>query len=367
MGVHMSDLAAGLMRHGADVSVMCWATPGGLEVLERSAELGATAVSLPHPRDPGFAESIRRHLLEQSPDVFHIHVGTGRENFDWARAARRAGVPAVVQTQHLPWLLSGWRKRARLFEALEPVDHVIAVSEAQRLTYERIGVPPASMTTVPNGIRARGPGLGRAAARAALGIDAEAPVVLTIGRLAVMKGQRYLVEAVPELAKRFPALRVVILGSGHLHDALREQAAALGVGEHVLLPGYRSDARMLLDAADVFVLPSRHEGMPLVLLEAMEAGLPVVATRVIGSEEVVGDGTTGFLVAPEDHRVLSVALERLLAYPHLRRRFGDAGRRRFEEGFTHGRMATATMAVYERVLGMRAAHRRALGAGRSAR
>ncbi len=166
-----------------------------------------------------------------------------------------------------------------------------------------------------------------------------------------MKGQRYLIEAVPELAARFPGLAVVILGWGHLHHGLLDQAAALGVGDRVHLPGHRTDARMLLDAADVFVLPSRHEGMPLVLLEAMDAGLPVVATRVIGSEEVVAHGETGFLVPPEDPAALGAALALLLADPGLRARFGRAARRRFRERFTQRRMAAATAAVYERVLG----------------
>ena len=349
MGVHMLDLAADYVRH-ADVSVMCWETAAGREVLEQAAHLGATAVPLPRPRDPAFAETIVAFLEEHPADVFHIHVGLGGENFDGARAARRAGVPAVIQTQHLPWLLSGRGKRSRFFEAIEPVDHLITVSEAQRRTYLRIGVPPVVLTTVPNGIRPRGPGPGRAAARAALGLEPDQPVVLSIGRLVVMKGQRYLIDAVPELAARFPGLAVVILGRGHLHGKLLEQAAALGVGDRVHLPGHRSDARLLLDAADVLVLPSRHEGMPLVLLEAMDAGLPVVATRVIGSEEVVADGETGFLVRPEDPAALAAALARLLADPELRARFGRAGRRRFVERFTNTRMAADTLRVYARQL-----------------
>ena len=107
---------------------------------------------------------------------------------------------------------------------------------------------------------------------------------------------------------------------------------------------------MLLDAADVFVLPSRCEGMPLVLLEAMDAGLPVVATRVIGSEEVVADGETGLLVPPEDPAALGTALARLLADPQLRARFGRAGRQRFLERFTGRRMAARTAVLYEDIL-----------------
>ena len=349
MGVHLLELAGQYVRD-ADVSVLAWPTGPGQQLLDRAAALGARPVALPHPRDPGFAAAVCAHLRRHPTDVFHGHVGTGRENFDGARAARAAGVPAVLQTQHYPWLMGSPKHRVPFFRAIEPVDHLITVSQAQRRTYERIGVPAALMTTVPNGVRPRGPGPGRAAARAALGLDPEQPVVLTVGRLTVMKGHRHLLDAVPGLLERFPGLAVVVLGGGHLHEQLAAQAAALGVAGAVHLPGHRSDARLLLDAADVFVLPSRHEGMPLVLLEAMDAGLPVVATRVIGSEEVVDDGRTGLLVRPGDAPALGAALGRLLADPQLRARYGRAGRDRYLEHFTAERMARRTREVYERVL-----------------
>ena len=349
MGAHMLDLAAEYVR-SADVTVLAWPTVPGQRLLDRAAAVGARTLPLPRPRDPRFGATIEDHLAACPADVFHVHVGTGRENFDGARAARRAGVPAVLQTQHFPWLMGSHKHRAPFFRAIEPVDHLLTVSQAQRRTYERIGVPAERMTTVPNGIRARGPGPGRLAARAALGLTPDQLVVLTVGRLNVMKGQRYLVDAVPELTRRFPDLAVVVLGSGHLHEQLRGQAEALGVADRVQLPGHRPDARMLLDAADVFVLPSRHEGMPLVLLEAMDAGLPVVATRVIGSEEVVVDGETGLLVPARNPPALAAALGRLLDDPAARERYGRAGRLRYLREFTSARMAAQTAAVYEQVL-----------------
>ncbi len=345
----MIDLASAFVAD-ANVSVMCWETSAGRDLLDRAANVGATPVPLPRPRDPSFARAIVSFLNQQPADVFHIHVGTGRENFDGARAARSAGVPAVIQTQHLPWLLSGRHKRERLFKALEPVDRVIMVSEAQRRTYEHIGLAPERIITVPNGIRVRGRVLSRSIARAALGIDPDRPLVLTIGRLVVMKGHCYLVAAMPELTTHFPDVVLAIIGSGHLQRELAEQAFSIGISDAVRLIGHRPDARTLLAAADVFVLPSRHEGMPLVLLEAMDAGLPVVATRVVGSEEVVVDGETGFLVLPEDPPALTDAIGRLLEDADMRERFGAAGRRRFLEHFTNDRMAAATAAVYERVL-----------------
>jgi glycosyltransferase involved in cell wall biosynthesis len=107
---------------------------------------------------------------------------------------------------------------------------------------------------------------------------------------------------------------------------------------------------MLLDAADVFVLPSRQEGMPLAALEAMDAGLPVVATDVIGTAEVVAHGRTGTLVPPQDPARLAEALAELLADPDLRQRHAEAGRRRYVERFTARRMAEDTLRVYRDVL-----------------
>ena len=363
MGAHMLDLAAELAGV-LDVSLMARTNDAGRRALARAEAVGARPVPLLHPRDPGFADGIVAHLRAHPADVFHVHVATGREDFGGARAARAAGVGAVVQTLHFPWRMGSVKHRVPFFRSLREVDHLITVSQAQRRTYEQIGVDSRRTTTVPNGVRPRQSSPGRAAARAALGLSPGQPVVLTVGRLNVMKGHRYLVDAVAALAAQVPDLAVVVVGGGHLHAELQAQAASLGVAHVVSLPGQRADARGLLDAADVFVLPSRHEGMPLALLEAMEAGLPVVATRVIGIEEVVEHGRTGLLVRPRDPAALGSALGQLLADADLRRAMGRAGRRRYQAGFTSRLTAQRTLAVYEDVLArVRDAGRAPVGSG----
>ena len=349
MGKHMLDLAAEYVPELA-VSLMCWPTEKGNGLLVGAAALGVTTLALPHPRDPAFRHVIVEFLHGHRADLFHVHVGSGRENRDGARAARAAGVPAVVQTQHQPWLHSSPGRRVPFFQGLREVDHLIAVSEALGRTYERIGVPTGRISTVPNGVGVRRDQPDRLTARRSLGLDPDQLVVMTIGWLAPMKGHRDLIDSTPALADRFPDLAVLIVGDGPLHAQLTEQIAALGVGDCVRLLGHRPDARQLLDAADVFVLPSLHEGMPLVALEAMEASLPVVATRVIGSEEVVLDHETGLLVPARDPPALGRALMVLLTDPVLRARLGQAGRDRYLEKFTRRRMAADTLAVYSRVL-----------------
>ncbi len=349
MGAHMLDLVAEYAPL-TDVSVMFRPTEPGRRLLEAAARLGARTAALPSPRDPGFGAVVTDFVGRHSVDVFHCHVGIGAEDWDGVRLARAAGCPVVVQTQHQPFLLSHPLKRGRWLHSVEQVDRIIAVSEALRRSYERIGVAPDRFTTVPNGVAPRSARLGRARARRLLGLGPDEPVVMTVGRLAPMKGQRHLVEALPELAARFPEITAVVIGEGALRGELAGRAADLGVSDRVCLPGHRPDARLLLDAADVFVLPSLHEGMPLAALEAMEAGLPVVATRVIGSAEVVVDGRTGALVPPGRPPALAAAIAALLADPELRRRQGQEGRRRYLESFTRERMAADTWAVYEREL-----------------
>lgn len=349
MGAHVLDLVAAGVRT-AEVSVLCRPTVGGLRVLDRAAALGAVTLALPGPRDPSFRPAVTAFLRRHRPDVFHCHVGIGWEDWGGVQAARRAGVPVVTQTQHLPFLLSHPRKRRGLLRSLHDTDLVLTVSDGMRRTYEAVGVAPGRLLTVPNGVRPRGRGAGRSAARRALGLDDEQPVVMTVGRLTHVKGQRYLVAATPALSARAPGVAVVVIGEGPLRAELGSQAAALGVAGQVHLMGHRADARALLDAADVFVLPSRHEGMPLVAIEAMEAGLPVVATRVIGTEEVVDDGVTGILVPAEDAAALAVALADLLADPTRRAAYGAAGRRRYLAEFTAARMTARTWEVYDQLL-----------------
>ena len=188
-----------------------------------------------------------------------------------------------------------------------------------------------------------------------LGVNAGARVAVWHGRIDIHpKGIDTLVDAWCRVRITSPSLRtLLLLGTGPGASWLRHRIDALGLDDVWWRDEYVLDRDVIgtyLSAADVFVLPSRHEGMPLVALEAMEAGLPVVATRVIGSAEVVDDGVTGALVRPGDPVALGAAVAGLLADPALRRRQGTAGRRRYEARFTRARMAADTAAVYESVL-----------------
>ena len=166
--------------------------------------------------------------------------------------------------------------------------------------------------------------------------EAAAPgYLLFVGRLRIRKGVEVLLEALRELRAQHPEARLLIAGDGEHRAALERRAAELGLGPAAVFLG-RCDAprvRGLLGGAAALVVPSTYEGMPLVVLEAMEAGVPVVASRVSGIPEVVEDGVTGWLVPPEDPEALADALVRVLEDPDGARRRGEAGRRRVDERF----------------------------------
>ncbi|MEX5235134.1 glycosyltransferase family 4 protein [Kocuria arenosa] len=349
MGRHMLDLVEGLTGR-ADVTVMCRTGPRARWLFEGAAARGARTVALPSPHDPTYPQVIGGFLSSHPVDVFHGHAGWGWEDPDGLRLARAAGVPAVVVTHHLPFLLSRRDKVEKLVENTSFAHWRIAVSDGLRDTYIARGVSEERFVTVPNGVRPRQRPPGRAAARVALQLRPEDLVVLSTGRLTQMKGQRCLIEAAALLKPVRPNLQVVILGEGELRQDLEDLVAERGLDGSVRLPGHRGDARMLLDAADVFALPSRAEGMPLALIEAMEAGLPVVATRVIGSTELVTDGETGLLVPAQDAGMLAEALMKLLGDGEERALYGAAGRRRYLRDYTVEAMVTRTQAVYDLAL-----------------
>jgi glycosyltransferase involved in cell wall biosynthesis len=171
-----------------------------------------------------------------------------------------------------------------------------------------------------------------------------------VTRLRPGKGLETLIDAVPAVIARHPAARVAIVGDGPLREELVVRARRVGV-EHVLeFLGEHPDPRAVLNAADVFVLPSLAESFPYVVLEAMSQALPVVASDVGGIAEAVVDGESGLLVEPGDPRALAQATCTLLDDGPTRARLGARGRSDVEERFTRARMISALSAVYEEVL-----------------
>jgi len=292
-----------------------------------------------------------RLLRRERPLILHSWMF--HANLAGRLVGRGAGVPVVITSRRNVNIGGGWRERCKRWTSgLD--EGVIAVCEgARQAEIERTGVSPDKVVTVYNGVDL--PFVvpdpqAVARMRCAFGVPAQGLLVGAVGRLHPQKGFANLLVAVARVRERLPAIRLLLVGDGALRRELVARAEALGLAEVVTFAGSRGDVPEILAALDLFVLPSLWEGLPNAVLEAMAAGLPVVATAAGGTPELVVDGETGLLVPPGDVTALEEAIERLLRDPGLRRKMGEAGRKRVEGHFTIKQTVAQTVALYETLL-----------------
>jgi glycosyltransferase involved in cell wall biosynthesis len=272
-------------------------------------------------------------------------------------AARRVGIPVAA-------IAHGWTAatlRVRVSESLDRwvmrrMDAVACVSEAQAVKVRRAGVPAECSPVIRNAIRVEGYGPADPARREELqALFAERPecIIAVAGRLSPEKGFDQLVEAAAIVAARNPDVGFVLFGDGPLREQLTKQIAERSLQGRFILAGFRSDLARVLPACDLAVSSSHTEGLPVVVLEEMAAGLPVAATAVGGTPEVVEEGVTGRLVRPADPAALAGVIMELLASPEAARAMGRAGRRRVEQHFTFSAMAEQYLHLFKRLVRQR--------------
>lgn len=286
----------------------------------------------------GFWANVRA-LRGLGADIFHANLPVP-SSCQYALAAATV-VPGLrtVAVEHLPYPLDGsLQLRLKRFSSRRLAGHVAVGDAVARQVEELARLRRGSIRTIHNAV----PDIElEAVPRSFPGLT-----IGTIGRLDRQKGFDILLRALAEI----PDAALVIVGDGPEREALRRLAIALKVDDRVRFEGHRRDARRYLTAFDVFVLPSRFEGFPLAIVEAMLAGLPVVATDVGSVAEAVAGGETGLLVPPEAQSTLARALRRLLDDAELRARMGANGRARALER-SPASMAQTYAALYDEILG----------------
>ena len=290
------------------------------------------------------------------PDLVHCHLF--RATLVGAPLARLAGVPIVLETYHgrEAWrrgLLKGCFVIDRLVSRC--VDQIIAVSEAAgRFLVEGKGIPEHKITVIPNGrdLATFQPGDGqrRQQIRQQLGLPGQATVLGVVGRLEEQKGHSFLLEAFAQIIGEFPGTSLMLVGDGSLRAALEAQVARLHLAAAVVFTGFQRDVPSYIEAMDIVVLPSLHEGLPLQAIEASAMARPVIATAVDGTPEIVCHERTGLLVPPADPASLAKAIRTLLRQPELIHRYGAAARRRVLTRFNLQQQVTATERLYMSLL-----------------
>jgi len=342
---HLLTLLPALRERGIDARMLSLGVDGTDAPRFYAAldELGVPnrVVSCGLDVSPRLAREVVRAVRAESPDLLHTHLV--HADVYGSIASSRLRRP-FVSSRHNDdrYLLGPFRYVDRAFA--RRAGRLIAISDAVRAFLERAGHDPAKLVTVHYGLDEL-PAAASDPTPAEAGIPEDAPLVVAVGRLIEQKDHATLLRAFARVHAERPDARLAILGAGPLEAETRALADELGLSAAFVLPG-RTEVRDWLERADVFAHSSRWEGFGIVLLEAMLAGLPVVATRVSAVPEVVVDGETGLLVEPGDDAALGGALAQLVADPARGRALGAAGLARARSTFSVARMTERTIELY---------------------
>jgi glycosyltransferase involved in cell wall biosynthesis len=328
---------------------------GGGELIRRAAELGFPSEHLEFrsPFDPAGILRLRRLIRKHKIQVVQTH-GLRADSVGRI-VARLSGARAVISTIHS---IDPWRRRRHvMLDRLTSgwVSRWVAVCEAAKAaTVARERYPAERIDVVPIGIEPRP--ISREnmeSTRASLGIPANAgPVVGIVANLREMKGHLDVLAALPELRRRHPGIVFVFAGKDASGGEIQRQARALGVDSAIRFPGFVSDVPGLLGALDIFCLPSHWEGLPVSIIEAMHAGLAIIATRVGGIPELITHGREGILIPPRDPAALADAVDELATNWAKRTSLGRAALQRAITDFTVSTMARRMETIYRRELGI---------------
>jgi glycosyltransferase involved in cell wall biosynthesis len=335
---HLRSLASRLDRERFSTEVVCL-TRGGVSADRLRLEgipvtvLGVSRLYSPSA-GPAFLRFAAR-LRQTRPAVVHTYLSTA--NVFGSAAARVASVGGLITTRRDTGFADGRLMRRALALTNRWARRVVAVSEdTARIARQREGVAEPLLAVIPNGVDLDrfSPAGRRDKARDALGIPPSVPLLATVSHLTPIKGIDVLVEAAPAIRAEVPEAHFLVAGRGTEQERVQRRIDALGLGNAFRLLGSYDDVPGLLEAADLFVLPSRSEGQPNAVIEAMAMGLPVVASRVGGVPEVARHDREALLVEPDEPEGLAQACRDVLTAPDLARRLGRAGHERAQAEFS---------------------------------
>lgn len=339
-------LAGSLDRERYEPTLVTFGAPGLEELRETARRDGVEVIDIVWRTVINAAgwRRLRRVIAERRPCIVHCNLPGP---FDCrygipALCARGAGAAGVVTTEHLPMVPSFAKARLLRGISARAIDRVITVSRDNVSHLERIHrVDPARIRVVYNGIPDPGPPDASPSGGEEVGRRVR---ILMVGSLERRKGHETMIEALGRLDDRY---QLVVAGTGPDEHRIRSLASRAGLGQRIELIGRSNDIAGLMASCDILAVPSLLEATPYVILEAMAAARPVVASRIFGIPELVEEGVTGLLVDPGDSHALATAVRRIGDRPDTARSMGDAGRRAFEMRFTLRRSVDQTEAVYD--------------------
>ena len=350
---HILTLLHGLNRALFQPFLIC--SPSVAEKLGKDVPTDVTVIPLSFgkPSEFGGAFGLAKALRQNKIQILHSHLfysSLFASPVGWL-----CGIPAIMETPHLRELWregKGWLKGSFFIDRLigKCVDGYIAVSKANGAYLRDVKQLPAlKIHVVQNGSdlkRFRPDHPSPVGMRESLGFGETDPIMLVPARLEPQKGHRVLFDALPTVLKEFPTARIVCAGEGALLTELQDQVGRLSLQKNVSFVGRQQKLEDWFALCDFTILPSFFEGLPLVAVESLAAGRPMVATAVDGTPEVILDGKTGLTVPPGDAPALAGAIIRMLREPDMRRAMAGEGRRWAMECFTQALQIEKTQALY---------------------
>lgn len=356
---HLLDLALALGNEPeVHATLLC---PANSPLAQRAHKAGLKTMDVPSGEsgliDRTLLRILKEHLESGRFDILHAH--NGRTALHAALAVVLSKRGRLVFTQHFlaPSHTARTGLKAAIFKQAHHwvnshTHHFIAISHAVKEQMESRGDAPVDRITIIHNALAT-PDLSALTAAAEIKetyhLSADAPLIVCLARLEKEKDIETLVRAIGKLRDRNIAVQCVVGGEGEEREKLESLVRELGLEKSMFLPGFCDNALSLLNAGEIFVLPSHTEAFGLVLLEAMALGKPIVATNIGGPPEVVENEVSGYLVPLQDAEAMANALERLLDNPALRMEMGQKGRARFANHFQLDRLAKQTVGVYRQV------------------
>jgi glycosyltransferase involved in cell wall biosynthesis len=357
----LAQTAPRLARLGLDVRVVVLQERNGnplAEPLQRSG-IPVELIRIDRLRNLAQVRTLLATLRSLRPDILHGHLEFA--GILASIAGRRLGIPSVVTLHTLDAPTGLDRKSLHLRLMNRVLGHmattVVCLTESARATAKTTPLRRTDLVVLANGVdlepwRAP-PRQDRAALRNSLGIPAGAPLIATVAVLRPEKGIAHLINAMPAVMSRHGDARLLIVGDGADRAALQGRVGDLGLDGQIVFAGVRDDVPDLLRAADCFVLPTLGDALPTVIMEAMAASLPIVASATGGVPEMIRDGKEGLLVEPGNEAQLAAACIRILDDPEVARSLAAAGRRRVEQSFNLDRQVQRQSDLYSRLLSRR--------------
>lgn len=340
-------LHSGLCRRGIPSTLVC--TLGG-ELHKKAAKAGLPVIPMPLRGEWDLFSARRIAGLLKEEGYTHLHLHSSHAQGIGLAAAFMARFLNVIVTRRVDFvpknhLMNRWKYGPG-------VARFVAISTAISNILKGFGVPADRVRLVPSGVDPEKPKPGTGErVRNELGLAPGQPLIGNIAALADHKGQKYLVEAVPLVLAERPDARFAIVGDGELLDELQKRAAELNLGKSLVFTGFRKDVEAVMDALDVFVMPSVMEGLGTAALDALAARKPVVAASSGGLPDIIEDGVNGFLVPPKSPEALAGAILKLLQNSALGAAFAEKGHEVLQKRFSADAMVEGNLAVYRELPG----------------